>query len=445
MKKYNTILLFNLIIISLIILLISISTGVIVYKNITQTDKRKPGFWGHARIKQQTEKDNEAYLKLMALGYLQGYNPAPEFKNVTVYKKDRVFNDLNFYISGHSPEAFLMDMQGNILHKWSYKIATDIWPNSQKDDAKAYFWRRAHLYENGDLLAMYSNYGLIKIDKDSNLIWFYTSNKKPHHDLEVTKDGKIYLLTQEMKPIHGIPEHLTALKDFITILSQEGSVIKHVSLFELLEKSPYAGLIDYDAIIKSIRRRLAMRRRGELFHTNTIEVFDGKLEHKSHIFKKGNVMVSMLWLNTIFIINMESEEIIWALGSGMWTRQHQPTLLENGNILIFNNIYTDTSSRVMEFDPFTQEIVWDYKGNSKNKFFSKTCGSNQRLPNGNTLITETDYGRAFEVTKNSEIVWEFVNPFRAGEKNELIATLLEMIRISSDYCLFLNGNKINQR
>jgi outer membrane protein assembly factor BamB len=331
------------------------------------------------------------------------------------------------------------------LHKWSYKIATDIWPNSQKDDAKAYFWRRAHLYENGDLLAMYSNYGLIKIDKDSNLIWFYTSNKKPHHDLEVTKDGKIYLLTQEMKPIHGIPEHLTALEDFITILSQEGSVIKHVSLFELLEKSPYAGLIDYDAIIKSIRRRLAMRRRGELFHTNTIEVFDGKLEHKSHIFKKGNVMVSMLWLNTIFIINMESEEIIWALGSGMWTRQHQPTLLENGNILIFNNIYTDTSSRVMEFDPFTQEIVWDYKGNSKNKFFSKTCGSNQRLPNGNTLITETDYGRAFEVTKNSKIVWEFVNPFRAGEKNELIATLLEMIRISLDYCLFLNGNKINQR
>jgi hypothetical protein len=179
---------------------------------------------------------------------------------------------------------------------------------------------------------------------------------------------------------------------------------------------------------------------GRIFHVNTLEVFDGRVEHKSHIFKKGNVMISVLWYDTIFIIDMESEKIVWALGSGMWHKQHQPTLLENGNILIFNNLYTNSSSRVMEFEPFTQEIVWDYKGDLKNKFFSRTCGSNQRLPNGNTLITESDSGRAFEVTKNKEIVWEFVNPFRAGKKNELIATILEMIRFSPDYCLFIKEN-----
>jgi len=38
-------------------------------------------------------------------------------------------------------------------------------------------------------------------------------------------------------------------------------------------------------------------------------------------------------------------------------------------------------------------------------------GYAQRLPNGNTLITESSFGRFFEVTKQGEIVWEYVNPF----------------------------------
>jgi hypothetical protein len=38
-------------------------------------------------------------------------------------------------------------------------------------------------------------------------------------------------------------------------------------------------------------------------------------------------------------------------------------------------------------------------------------GSAQRLPNGNTLITEASFGRFFEVTKEGEIVWDYVNPF----------------------------------
>ena len=33
------------------------------------------------------------------------------------------------------------------------------------------------------------------------------------------------------------------------------------------------------------------------------------------------------------------------------------------------------------------------------------------MPNGNTLVTEGNYGRIFEVTAENQIVWEFVNPF----------------------------------
>ena len=43
-------------------------------------------------------------------------------------------------------------------------------------------------------------------------------------------------------------------------------------------------------------------------------------------------------------------------------------------------------------------------------FFSEWRGGAQRFDNGNTLITESETGRAFEVTADGEIVWEFWNP-----------------------------------
>jgi hypothetical protein len=33
------------------------------------------------------------------------------------------------------------------------------------------------------------------------------------------------------------------------------------------------------------------------------------------------------------------------------------------------------------------------------------------LTNGNTLITEGNYGRIFEVTPERQVVWEYVNPY----------------------------------
>ena len=57
-----------------------------------------------------------------------------------------------------------------------------------------------------------------------------------------------------------------------------------------------------------------------------------------------------------------------------------------------------------------------------------TAGTTERLSNGNTMITETNNGRAFEVTPAGEIVWEFFNPYRTGENNKLIAALCDVIR-----------------
>ena len=79
-------------------------------------------------------------------------------------------------------------------------------------------------------------------------------------------------------------------------------------------------------------------------------------------------------------------------------------------------------SRVIEFNPVTLDIVWEYKSiehpsegeAGPRKFFSPLISNAQRLENGNTLITEGNTGRVFEITPDKEIVWEFYNPFSGG-------------------------------
>jgi hypothetical protein len=112
-----------------------------------------------------------------------------------------------------------------------------------------------------------------------------------------------------------------------------------------------------------------------------------------------------------------------------------------GNILVFDNggsagyglLGTPNRmrlwSRVVEFNPITLSIIWKYSnivGANKiehhikwrhpragpgHHFYSVHISSAQRLPNGNTLITEGNNGRVFEVTYDAkEIVWDYLSP-----------------------------------
>ena len=73
----------------------------------------------------------------------------------------------------------------------------------------------------------------------------------------------------------------------------------------------------------------------------------------------------------------------------------------------------------MQFNPVTLEITWQYTPleagfflfTDASKFYSSYISAAQRLPNGNTLITEGSDGRLIEVTPEHEIVWEYINPY----------------------------------
>jgi hypothetical protein len=157
-------------------------------------------------------------------------------------------------------------------------------------------------------------------------------------------------------------------------------------------------------------------------------------------FDPQNVIVSSRQASVIAIID-RAGKVVWQLGPDSTTSeatralgqiigQHNVTMIPEGlpgagDLLLFDNggaagygdpspispngdtIYQRATSRVLEIDPVTLKLVWSY---SAPNFYSFNVSGAQRLPNGDTLITEGTQGRVFEVTPKSEIVWEYVAP-----------------------------------
>ncbi len=360
---------------------------------------------------------------MMALPYLQGYFKAPSKTNVITYNRRLSETGYNLYTSGHATAAYLMDMKGHILHQWAYDFKT-IQPDYIKEDTSP-FWESVYLYPNGDLLAIFHNKGIVKLDKNSKLLWFYPC--QAHHEITVDDQGNIYTLINEklnLKPDAPI------IDNGIVILSPNGKLLNKISFVAMMHHAK-------NKLIEVLLKRvvgMALIHNEDVYHTNTLKILDGSSEHINPvIFKKGNILISMLTLSTIAIIDPQQEEMVWILGPALWKEgQHNASLLPNGHMMTFDNHFegTKSQSRVIEFDPLKRNILWEYKVIN---FYTDTHGSEQRLNNGNTLIIEANKGRAFEVTPEKKIVWEFLNPNKTGEKNDLIPTIFMMQRINPAY------------
>ena len=365
-----------------------------------------------------TDEQREEMSRLESIGYLTGSAPARERSGVTVYDEALAEAGLNLVVSGHAPWAALIDMDGHLVHEWSldFEVAwpdREVLPETTGDD----YWRRVLLLDDGGIVAIHEGLGIIRLDRDSRLIWAREGGY--HHDLERSPDGGFIVLDREARLVPRISKRHPVLEDFVAYLDAGGNVVRRFSLLEAFERSSFASML------------IGMDWGGDLFHTNTLELLDGRLAAKSPAFRGGNLLISVLMLDTVAVVDPDTETVVWAL-TGMWRQQHQPTILPSGRMLLFDNKAGPEVSRVFEFDPFSQVVAWSYRGASERPFYSETCGSNQRLENGNTLITESDNGRAFEVTSGGTIVWEYVNPNVAGPNGEYIATLFEVVRLPSE-------------
>ena len=366
-----------------------------------------------------TPEQQDLADKLEAIGYMTG-SRVSSGSGVTFHDERRAGSGFNFYTSGHGPVAVLTDMSGAVIHRWE-KPLSEVWPEFPwLDQAGFSFWRRAHLFDNGDVLAIFEGAAMVKLDRDSNLLW--VSRGREHHDMDVREDGSIFVLTRRAQLVPWLDAERPTLVDYVAILDADGRLLREVSVLDMLRASPFADRLDP-----------ARRKFGDVLHTNSIFVIDERLRAARPELAAGDVVVSMNTLGTFAVLDLDAERAVWVWSDRRPGGLHDPDPLDGGRLLLFDNGTAATGSRVLELDVAEERELWTFKGSKDRPFFSFSCGTAQRLPNGNTLITESDGGRAFEVTPAGDTVWEFHSPHRAGTDNQFVATLFEVLRLPEDF------------
>lgn len=358
-------------------------------------------------------------------------------RGVVRYNDARAGYGMTLYTSGHAHRAFLMDMNGQVRHEWSLRYS-EAWDKSSAvkrplRDEFIYI-EKAHVLPNGDLLALYAaigdtpwGYGLVKMDKDSKVIWKFLQHT--HHDFELDDQGNIFVLTQEISDtkIPGFPRLARPrIDDFIVKLSSEGKVLDKLPLMEAFAASRMGRRLHFASME-------AQERSGDYLHANSVRVLRDAIPGVPES-RPGQLLVSLREVNAIVLVDMESKRIVWTL-SGSWQRQHDAQLLRNGRILMFDNEGNPIGngpSRIIEIDPATQAVVWSYTGTEERPLHNIARGSQSRLENGNTLIVESYAGRLIEVAPDGEVVWEFVNPVRGGPKQASIPIIFWVQRLNPD-------------
>ena len=281
-----------------------------VQMGFTQTDLSPPGQWALAQDSHRPDgysADQEKEMeRLLSIGYLSGSQPVPSRSSVTVMDTALASGNLRYFTSGHAPSVELMDADGQILHRWQYsydqcrqdgKDRGLIFSEDKKGVTQC--WRRALILPNGDLLAIFEGHGLVRIDRNSHLVWSYPG--RCHHDLDLAPDGSVYVLTRKATVLPRIHPDKPVLVDFITHLSPDGELLEHIDVLAAFENSRYASTLKF------------VREAGDIFHTNTLERIDARTARPSTAFAEGNFLISIRQLNTIAVVDPGLKQVVWAL------------------------------------------------------------------------------------------------------------------------------------
>ena len=284
-------------------------------------------------------------------------------------------------------------------------------------------WGHSELLPNGDLLAIgmvghgwrkghptretisdASRY-VSRIDWNGKLRW--RRRLRAHHDIEVTPSGQLLLLTFDRRLEPSVHAEVVTRDDRMTLLDPRGKIVDSRSLLNAVRSAP-----EQFELIDAEPSQLGGEPWIDLFHANSVEWM-----HQPHLFSvdpiygPDNVLVSIRHQDRVAIFNWPRREVVWSWGADQISGPHDAQVLETGNILLFDNGLGRDWSRAVELDPLTGEILWEYRGTPKESFYTQSKGSVQRLPNGNTLLAESDRGRAIEVTPEGDVVWEFLCPY----------------------------------
>ena len=352
----------------------------------------------------------------------------------------------------------LIDLAGNEVRAWPH-----LGFPSELIDPSVNQGRRGHVLvqlersvEGGRFNGIFDNQSVAELDWEGRVVWKWSGPRgqnaaRQTHDLQRLANGNTLLLTTVATRLPGFtPPEVS--DQVIREVDRHGEVVWSWSVAEHLEQfgiSP-EGLSLLKRAVGS-----GSGNHGFLTINNLTTLGENRwFDAGDARFHPENLLIDSREANFIAIIDRTSGNVVWRLGpdfhepddpasarvlqhqvprpTDQLSGQHDAHLIAKGlpgagNLLVFDNqgaagfpaarLGIFNGSRVLEINPITLQIVWQYTGEASDapswSFHSSFISSARRLPNGNTLIDEGQNGRIFQVTPSGRIVWEYVNPYFA--------------------------------
>ena len=331
-------------------------------------------------------------------------------------------------------DTLLLDMDGAVVHRWHFAGMSPWYgrllpggnllvmgneranPGPPPDPSQPPLPFSERVQRLGGIASM-----IREVTWDGEMVWDY-AEAATHHDFVRLENGNTLLMRWvEMPEEHSrrvrggrrAPPRLTPsmLCDVIFEIDPSGKEVWSVDL---------AGLLDprRDTLCP-------IEGRAEWTHTNSLDVN-----------ADGDILFSCRANSIVGVIGRSTKKLTWKVRPDEFSHQHHASWLANGHIQVFDNGSHSgmaPRSRVIELDIATNEVVWQFTGEPAPQFFSHFLSGADHLPNGNVLVCEGVSGRVFEVTRRSEVVWEWVSPFAHDYRDTQVTQLFRAHRYGPDH------------
>jgi hypothetical protein len=319
-------------------------------------------------------------------------------------------------------KAAVVDAQGNAVQEWAIDWQS-LWPEAshlpKKDIPKQQPGTHIHgavLMDNGDLVFNFEHLGMMRLDPCNQVVWRLPY--RTHHSIHVDRDGMLWASGQRnhtenssLYPNYKAP----FVEPTIVKVSPEGELLLEQSVMALLAENGLNGLLYLQG-----KNSFTTETSADTLHLNDVETFD--FDTPAGAFSEGDIMISLRNINTVLVFDSD-----WKLKhrwSSDFVRQHDPDFIDADSISLYDNNFigesaADQGSRILIKNLVNGEQSTWFRGTPDSSFFSFIMGKHQWLDNGNVLIAETTSSRAFELTPDREIVWEYYHRNEEGKPDLL--------------------------
>ena len=394
----------------------------------------------------------------LALSTRTPASPSSYPDGTTRYDKARAFDSDVIFTSGDNI-ARLIDLNGKVVRQWNDAgmYSTFLDPALAGAAGHVLVTLETAKGSGTDLvpgrIAERISKTIGELDWDGKLVWSFGAQApgglaQQHHDWARLPNGNTVVLSNL---VHAVPGFRVerVLDDVIYEVDAKGAIVWKWLASDHLDEFGFTA-----EQLKLIRGSES----ADYLHVNNMKVVGPNhwYDEGDQRFNPDNLIFCSRNANFTAIIERKSGRIVWTLGPNypalargdagrkvprpvdQISGQHDAHIIPAGlpgagNVLVFDNqgeggypaveMPLTTGSRVLEINPVTKQIVWQYTGEDSGApgwtFRSTHISAARRLPNGNTFIDEGQSGRLFQVTRDGDIVWEYVNPYPRHGKDTL--------------------------